>query len=820
MGREAPVRVGVVGDDACLAFVRRALTDAYTVVRFDDERDVAVVVLAFERSREPGLRERLPRSAGLVLVAERIESEEILAAATFGARELVLFDRPAQLQAAVDQAFEALRGGAPSVDMETELLRRVFDMTPNYVRIADAQGRFVLASQSMADFYATTVEELVGRSIEDFASPEEARIERDEDAEVSRTRRSRFTERSMADASGVTRRLQIIKRPLVLFGGSMVLVMSVAIDVTRRHRTELTLEKTNTFLKNVLETISEAVFALDRAGKFTFVNKRLIDLSGRAQAELVGTSLAKLFDIGSMFDVKRNIADVLSGEGATRHFEGTLAASEGEECVVSCSLLPLADEHGVSGVVGTAIDITARRAAERHIEHLAYHDQLTNLPNRRLLGDRLQMAISQARRDGRMVAAFMLDLNNFKAINESLGHLAGDVVLQELGARLRSCVREGDTLARMGSDEFVIAAASLGGRDEAAAIAGKLLHTVRQPFRVESHDVVVTAAMGVSVMGDAEIDADTLLRQADTALFECKRQHRDGWLFFTPTMSASSFERFQLEGDMRRGLRASEFELYYQPVVDLRTRAVVSAEALVRWNHPLRGFLMPGQFIELAEENGLIGALGEWVVFDAVRTIARWRRNGIRTVPIAVNVSAMQFEGNIVETVRTALEESDVEGSALTLEVTETLLVRSAAESDAKLSELKALGPAITIDDFGTGYSSLAYLNRFPIDGLKIDRSFMPADPSQPRDGAIAGAIISLAASMGLSVVAEGVETEAQRAFLIARGCPRAQGFLFARAMPAAAMEALLRGDSRDGLLAQHAGEQLPAAGERKFLDA
>ncbi len=565
---------------------------------------------------------------------------------------------------------------------------------------------------------------------------------------------------------------------------------------------ESTLEKDNEFLKNVLETMSDAVFALDVSERFTLANQRLAQMTGYKHHEIIGMPFKRIFTSDSPNEEQR-LSQIFSGEAQKdMRFETRVVRSDGHQRAITCSLLPLKQNDRVIGVVGTASDVTERQAAEQRIEHLAYHDPLTNLPNRRLLNDRLTMAMSHASRDGRMVAVLFLDLDRFKSINDSLGHRTGDALLQELGARLQGCVRAGDTVARMGGDEFVLLLPAIDLVDQAVTVARKVLDAIRKPFTVEGREFVVTGCVGVSLYPNHAHDAETLIKQADIALFESKRRGNDTYAIFDDSMSARSLDRFILENELRRAISQGELTLVYQPIVEMRTERIISVEALVRWNHPERGLLSPGEFIGVAEESRLISALGEWVLREACRQNREWQRRGLLAVPVAVNISARQLDRDLVASVMEALDATSLAAQYLDLELTESILMESAASSSMAIDALKQLGTRISVDDFGTGYSSLSYLERFPIDALKIDRSFMPIDPQAPGAGVIASTIISMAQSLGIDVIAEGVETREQRDFLLARGCSRAQGHYYWPALTPLALEALTSGDARDSVLA------------------
>jgi predicted signal transduction protein with EAL and GGDEF domain len=354
----------------------------------------------------------------------------------------------------------------------------------------------------------------------------------------------------------------------------------------------------------------------------------------------------------------------------------------------------------------------------------------------------------------------------------------------------------------MGGDEFVFLLPAVEHAGEAVTVARKVLDAVRKPFAIEGREFVVTACIGISLYPNHAQDAETLIKQADTALFESKRRGSDTYELFDESMSARSMNHFILENDLRRAISQGELALFYQPIVEMRTERIIALEALVRWNHPARGLLMPDDFIRLAEETGLIMPLGDWVLREACRQNREWQERGVLAVPVAVNISARQLDSDLTAAVQEALAVSSLPPEFLDLELTETILMESAASSSMTVDALKKIGTRISVDDFGTGYSSLGYLDRFPIDALKIDRSFMPHDPLAPGAGVIAGTIISMAQSLGIDVVAEGVETREQRDFLLARGCTRAQGHYYWPAMTPQALETLASGDARDGVLA------------------
>lgn len=427
-----------------------------------------------------------------------------------------------------------------------------------------------------------------------------------------------------------------------------------------------------------------------------------------------------------------------------------------------------------------------RAAREEHIRYLALHDALTGLPNRMCLRDRLELALAHGHRTGTRVALLFVDLDNFKGINDSLGHGVGDELLQEVARRIRGVLRESDTLSRQGGDEFLIVLPDLAHGDAAARAAEEILAALAQPFALEGHELFTSLSLGIAVYPDDGEDYETLLKNADMALYKAKDEGKNTYRFFAEAMNRTAEERLLLRRWLRQALDQGYFELHYQPQVDLASGRIFGAEALLRLKHPDAGSVGPDRFIPVAEESGLIVPIGEWILREACRQAAVWRRGGAGDLTVAVNISAVQFRrGNLAAQVETALNEAGLPPAALELELTESILMENADAAVRILDRLAELGTRLAIDDFGTGYSSLAYLKRFRVDRLKIDRSFVRDVTSDPEDATIVSAVIQMARGLDLRTLAEGVEDAATRDFLIARGCDEAQGFLFGRPLPA-----------------------------------
>jgi diguanylate cyclase (GGDEF)-like protein/PAS domain S-box-containing protein len=504
--------------------------------------------------------------------------------------------------------------------------------------------------------------------------------------------------------------------------------------------------------------------------------KRFSDFLDEAGHEAFRTNLARVLEHGEVHDIAY---DLIRRDGSIL------------KVLVSATLIR--DEAGKPMMTrSTLFDITERNLAEQRIAHLAHHDALTGLPNRTLLLDRLQQAIAHAHRSQTRAAVLFLDLDRFKTINDSLGHAAGDRLLQAAASRIQLCIREEDTVARLGGDEFVVVLGEVTSAGDAMHVAEEIARALNETFRIQSHDLQVTASVGISLYPDDGRDTDSLLKHADTAMYHAKDAGRANCQFFIEAMNVAAQQRLGMENALRRAINNGEFRLQYQPIYDLADRRVSGFEALLRWAPPGRPPILPGDFIAIAEESRLIVPIGEWVLREALTQARRWQSAG-HPVRMAVNVSANQLaRPQFVERLRQIVAETHFPPSLVDIEVTETAIVEPTGNAREALDAIDALGMGIAIDDFGTGYSGLAYLKRLPIDKVKIDQSFVRDLTVDPDDEAIVTAIVAMAKSLGVDVVAEGIETEAQLEVLRRLGCPRGQGYFLARPMDAAAASALL----------------------------
>ncbi len=434
------------------------------------------------------------------------------------------------------------------------------------------------------------------------------------------------------------------------------------------------------------------------------------------------------------------------------------------------------------------------QSAKDQLDYLAHHDVLTDLPNRLLLQDRLNQAIELARRQGRQLAVMFMDLDRFKHINDSLGHPVGDQLLQSVAQRLLACVRHSDTISRQGGDEFVLLLSCIEHAEDAALSAQKMLASISQPHHVEGHDLNINVSIGISIYPDDGRDADTLIKSADTAMYHAKENGRNNYKFFEQCMNDRVVQRQSIETDLRYALERQEFVLHYQPKINLHSGAIVGVEALIRWQHPKLGQILPTQFVSIAEDCGLILPIGRWVLREACLQARIWQQADLPPITVAVNTSALEFrDKHFIKNIRATLKDTCLEPHHLELELTESVLMQDAESSDSVLHGLSDLGIKLAVDDFGTGYSSLSYLRQFPIDSLKIDQSFVNDMTCNADDATIVSAVISMGKSLNKQVIAEGVETPEQAAFLLALNCDEGQGYYFGRPVTAEALTALLK---------------------------
>ena len=525
--------------------------------------------------------------------------------------------------------------------------------------------------------------------------------------------------------------------------------------------------------------------ALD--GRFLEVNQALCNMVGFAADELLACSVQDLLHPEDTQGSIDHLIGLLGGKENQRPVESRYRHKDGGAIWMEISSALVRNADGAPDYFVHMIEcINERKCLQENLEHLARHDSLTQLPNRSLFYNRLQHALGQAKRRNWVTGVMFIDLDRFKAINDTLGHAVGDQLLQQVAVRLMRCVRADDTVGRLGGDEFAVVLSELAQEESAALVAQKILDTLAQPFQLEKHEVFVTVSIGIATCVAGECDVDSMISNADAAMYDAKKLGRNNYQFYAATMTERAMEKLLLEKELRFALARKEMLLNFQPKVNLRSGEITGFEALLRWHRTGGEIVSPAVFIPVVEDCGLIEEIGEWVLRGACAQIAEWQKAGVGPVPVAVNLSPKQFQRNdIADTIRRALTDYAIDPALLELEITESAAMDDAEGTIAALENLKALGVRIAIDDFGTGYSSLSYLTRFPIDSLKIDRSFVINLPESEDGASIARAVINMAQSLRLKVVAEGVETAAQLDFLSENYCDEIQGYYFSRPVPA-----------------------------------
>src|ERR1700738_2801780 len=542
-----------------------------------------------------------------------------------------------------------------------------------------------------------------------------------------------------------------------------------------------------------LNSIGDGVISTDVAGNVTYLNQVAEAMTGWPSAEALGRSFGEVFRIIDSTDPEHTVNPMATAmrQNKTVGLSGSciLIRRDGIESAIEDSAAPIHNRRGqVTGAVMVFHDVTQAREMSQRMSYLAHHDYLTGLPNRLLLGDRLAQAMAAAHRQQQQLAVLFVDVDRFKHINDSLGHAIGDELLLSVAGRLVASVRSSDTVSRQGGDEFVILLSTVAQAEDAALSANKILTALAMPHHVEEHDLQITVSMGIAIYPEDGTDAETLVKNADIAMLNAKNNGRNNYQFFKPDMNEHALERQSLESGLRHALDRREFELYFQPKMDLETEAINGAEALIRWRQPEQGIVLPEKFIPIAEQCGYIVPIGRWVLREACRQTQSWLDADLLPMSVAINISAMELRAkDFVQGVRDVLQETGLDARYLEFELTETALMQDPASTIAVLRALKDMGLRLTLDDFGTGYSSLSYLKRFPIDALKIDKSFVRGLCTNAGDANIVSAVINMGKSFGLRVIAEGVETREQFLRLQAQQCAEGQGHYFQA--PVAALE-------------------------------
>src|SRR5215217_3000459 len=690
--------------------------------------------------------------------------------------------------------------------------RGSFERAATGMALVGTDGRFLRVNKSLCEILGYTERELLGKTFQEITHPE------DLDADLDQVRR-------MLD--GEIRTYQMEKRYFHKEGHVVWALLSVSLvhdeedeplyfvfqiqDVSERKKFEEAFERLSQQHEKVLEAAGEGIFGLDLHGNITFVNPAASDMTGWSTQDLLGRPMHNLLHHtkpdGAPYPSEECPIYAAFTTGTTHSRDDEVFwRKDGTSFPVEYTSTPVTEDGEVAGAVVTFRDITERKALKEQLQHQAFHDLLTGLPNRALFIDRLERALTRANRRASNVAVLFMDLDNFKVVNDSLGHKAGDQMLVGVAERLKTCLRSEDTAARLGGDEFTILVEDIAGIGEVVQIAERIADILRPPFALEEQEVFATVSTGIALNSTAQEQPADLLRHADLAMYRAKLRGKARYELFEPSMDAKAVERLMLETGLRRALLRQQFRVYYQPIVALENGKIAGVEALVRWEHPQRGLLLPESFLSVAEETGLIVRMGQWVLREASKQARIWQERYTSIPPLTISVNLSTREFFHPELVAEVLDESEIDPASLQLEITEGAMTTNGTYStDRTLRNLKRMGVQLAIDDFGLGYSSLSYLKRFPVNFLKIDRSFVAGLEGEPngvstKDKEIVKAMIDLTHALGLRVIAEGVETSEQLAQLRKMKCDLAQGNYFSEPLPSEALSVLIGGpDLTDG---------------------
>jgi diguanylate cyclase (GGDEF)-like protein/PAS domain S-box-containing protein len=679
------------------------------------------------------------------------------------------------------------------VEEQQRRFRVAMDASADMIALIDrASMRFLDVNSTMCELLGYSREELLSMGAQDILgiAGEELR------GEDLQGRRDQFGDPADGAApvplsSGISSyrcndgsRLPVESTRRVIVSAGQRIIVAISRDIRHRMAAEEALRKSNERFNLAVRATNDVVWDWDIARDELWWNENLTATFQYGRDE-IGRDAAAWYDLIHPEDRQRIVSTLhrsLALGGDTWSDEYRLRRRDGSYAFIFDRGHIIRNAQGKAlRVIGAKADVTARKEAEERLSYLAQFDILTSLPNRHLFCDRLGQMLVQVGRTRAPLAVLFVDLDRFKQVNDTLGHAVGDKLLKEAARRLTACVRRGDSVGRFGGDEFVVLLSDLSQVGDSRVVAQKIIDALAQPFLLDGRQAYVSASIGITLYPNDGEEADTLIANADTAMYRAKEEGRNNFQFFTPEMNARAHKRMQTENALRGALDRREFELHYQPKVDRADGEVCGFEALLRWNRPGAGLVSPAEFIPVLEDTGLIVPVGEWIIAETCRQLAAWRRMGLPTPPVAVNLSARQFQDDLRDSLNRILTQSGVDAQLLQFEITESLLMKDPEGATRILQDLKHSGATLSVDDFGTGYSSLAYLKRFPLDALKIDRAFVRDVTADADDAAIALAIIGLAHSLGLKVIAEGVETEAQMKFLRANGCDQLQGFYFSR---------------------------------------
>lgn len=673
---------------------------------------------------------------------------------------------------------------------EKALLQSLIDSIPDLIFVKDLNGVYLSNNSAFEEFVGFGSKEIIGKTDYDLFQRDVAAFFREQDQKMLRAGVSRRNEEWVSYPDGRRVLLETLKTPYRGPDGEILGLIGISRDSTERERIENRLRQAAVVFQNT----GDSVIITDINSNIIAVNQAFTEVMGYTEDEVMGKN-ANIIQSGKHDEpYYKTMWDQLNTSG---HWRGQIwnRHKSGQVVPGLLSINAVEDEAGSpTHYVGVFTDISDIKRAEDELHHLAHHDPLTGLPNRLLFGDRLSHTIEHAHRNRQQFALLFLDIDRFKYINDSLGHAMGDQLLQEIARRLQRCIRGSDTVARLGGDEYLIILDNIHDVSYANRIAMKITEAIAEPVELDDRSLRISASLGISLYPQDGDDPVTLTKHADTAMYRAKEEGRDRIRFYSPEMTTRAFQHLAMENNLRRALDNGEFELYYQPQIDLISQKIVGVEALLRWNAGERGIVGPDEFIPIAEDTGLILPIGEWVLTEACRQLNIWRQMEFDDLEMSINLSGIQLLGGDLTQCLAGILEScaSLEQGKVTLELTESVLMEDADAALEVMDELKKLGLRLSIDDFGTGYSSMSYLKRFPVDELKIDRSFIKDILDNQNDRAIIEAILALGHSLGLKVVAEGAEDIHQVKLLQTLSCDRCQGFHFSKPLPAAEMTAML----------------------------
>ena len=741
----------------------------YSVPQLNFEHDLVLI------------HQRLPDTP-VILVSGSIGEERAVELLKLGVWDFLLKDNLTRLLPSIERCLRevsdrfARKTAEKELSEQQQLLTVVVEGSTDAIFVKDLQGRYLLVNQAASQFVGKPADQMIGHDDCFIFPPSIASEIMAIDKTIMGSGKTQTHEETITTFSGELLIFQVTKGPMLDHNGQVSGLFGISHNITERKKRELALIESESRFSTVFNKNPMAIGISNYVSEqFIDVNEAFLQLFGYERKDVIGHTATEL-RLWVYPEEKARMYISLCEHGQIQNQELMFRTKTGEtgDVLLSAELINISGEQCVLRMLS---DITEKKKAQRVIDYLAHHDALTGLPNRLLVRDRVGQAIAAAKRDKHKIALLFMDLDNFKSINDSLGHASGDVLLEVISHRLRESIRGTDTVSRFGGDEFLVVLSHITASDAVVAVCSKILEDITKPVRIDGHELSTSCSIGVTVYPDDGDDFDTLLRKADSAMYYAKDAKGNTYRFFDSKMNADAIERVGLRNGLRIALERNEFVLHYQPQIDLSSGAVIGAEALIRWQHPELGLLPPGKFIMLAEESGLIVSIGEWALREACRQAMVWREQGLPDLVMAVNLSAIQFRrGNLEETVLSALKDSGLDPQFLELELTESILIGDTENVLQTVQRLKTLGIKLSLDDFGTGYSSLSYLKRFAVDKVKIDQSFIRDMDKNPSDAAIVRAIIQMSKSLGLRTIAEGIEEKHLIKYLQIYHCDEAQG--------------------------------------------